>query len=69
MATGGNTGGREPENANFDVNLQAVIDAWQELPEPIKAGILAMVRAYVSQQPSADNSPSQSVQVDVPQEQ
>ena len=47
-STGGNTGGREPENVNSDVNLQAVIDAWPRLPEPVKAGILAMVRASKS---------------------
>ena len=44
-STGGNTGGREPENANSEANLQAVIIAWPSLPEPIKAGILAMVQA------------------------
>jgi hypothetical protein len=26
-------------------DLQAVIDAWPDLPEAVKAGILAMVRA------------------------
>jgi hypothetical protein len=28
----------------IDADLQAVIDRWQDLPEAIKAGILAMVR-------------------------
>ena len=28
----------------IDTDLQAVIDAWQDLPEAIKTGILAMVR-------------------------
>jgi hypothetical protein len=44
-ATGGNTGGRELENANFTPDLQAVIQAWPSLPEPVKAGIMAMVKA------------------------
>jgi hypothetical protein len=26
-------------------DLQAIIDAWPSLPEPVKAGIVAMVRA------------------------
>ena len=33
------------ENSPFPPNLQAVIDAWPSLPEPVKAGILAMVKA------------------------
>jgi len=28
-----------------DADLQAVIDAWHTLPEPIRAGIVAMVKA------------------------
>ena len=32
---------REPN----DPDLAAVLDAWPELPEAIKAGIMAMVRA------------------------
>ena len=38
----------EGENANagpIDAYLSKVIAAWPTLPEPIKAGILAMVRA------------------------
>ncbi len=35
----------EAKTAHFDADLQAVIDAWPALPEAIKAGILAMVRA------------------------
>ena len=49
-AIGGNTGGREPENANSAPDLQAVIDAWPDLPDPVKAGILAMVKAATQSQ-------------------
>ncbi len=34
----------ETKTMHFEPDLQAVIDAWQDLPEAIKAGILAMVR-------------------------
>ena len=30
-----------------DPGLASVIDAWPKLPEPVRAGILAMVRASV----------------------
>jgi hypothetical protein len=33
------------QNGLFDHELAAVVDAWPTLPEPIKAGILAMIRA------------------------
>ena len=29
----------------IDADLAAVVEAWQTLPEPIKAGILAMIQA------------------------
>jgi hypothetical protein len=29
----------------IDADLQAIIEAWAELSDPVKAGILAMVRA------------------------
>jgi len=32
-------------SAPFDPELAAVVEAWPTLPEPIKAGILAMVQA------------------------
>ena len=32
-------------NALVDPDLQAIIERWPELPEVVKAGILAMVRA------------------------
>ena len=35
----------ETKNAHFDADLQAIIDAWPGLPEAVKAGILAMVKA------------------------
>jgi hypothetical protein len=38
----------EARNADAETNaagLAAMIEAWPKLPEPIKAGILAMIRA------------------------
>jgi hypothetical protein len=35
----------ETKSTPTEPDLQAVIDAWQDLPEAIKTGILAMVRA------------------------
>ena len=35
----------EPKNAAIDPELRAVADAWPTLPDAVKAGILAMVRA------------------------
>ena len=32
-------------NPNIAPELAAILDAWPRLPEPIKAGILALVRA------------------------
>ncbi|MCZ6446214.1 MAG: hypothetical protein O6758_08515 [Planctomycetota bacterium] len=37
----------EGENAQIDPDLQCLIDAWPTLPKPVKAGIVAMVRAAV----------------------
>jgi hypothetical protein len=34
-----------PQNAGFPSALAAVVDAWHSLPEALKAGILAMVKA------------------------
>jgi hypothetical protein len=39
-----------PDAANetgipIDADLQAIIEAWGQLPDPVKAGIQAMVRA------------------------
>jgi hypothetical protein len=33
------------ENGPIDPKFQFIIDQWDNLPEPVKAGILAMVRA------------------------
>ena len=33
------------ENTPIDPDLAAIIDRWPELPEAVKAGILAMVRS------------------------
>jgi hypothetical protein len=34
-----------PEPAQTDPQLAAVVDAWPKLPEALRAGILAMVKA------------------------
>jgi hypothetical protein len=43
--TGADAGAVETKTAHDDPDLQAIIDAWPALPEAIKAGILAMIRA------------------------
>jgi hypothetical protein len=43
--SGAESGAIDDESEPADPNLSAVIDAWPTLPGPIKAGILAMVRA------------------------
>jgi hypothetical protein len=42
---GAKSGALAPENPAIDPALAALIDAWPTLPEAIRAGILAMVRA------------------------
>jgi hypothetical protein len=42
---GAKSGAPSPENAAIDPALAALIEAWPTLPEPIRAGILAMVQA------------------------
>jgi hypothetical protein len=45
-AAGGARGGAQnAKTPTIDAALAAVIDAWPALPEAIRAGILAMVRA------------------------
>lgn len=43
--SGAECGAPSAPEAPFDPDLAAVIEAWETLPEVIKAGILAMVRA------------------------
>jgi hypothetical protein len=43
--SGAECGALEAREAILDPGLQAVVDAWQALPEAIRAGILAMIRA------------------------
>ena len=33
------------ESTQFDPNLRLVVERWTELPEPVQASILAMIRA------------------------
>jgi len=42
---GANAVALESKPAHFDPDLQAIIDAWPTLPEAIRTGILAMMRA------------------------
>jgi hypothetical protein len=42
---GAKNGALTPSNQIIDPALVALIDAWPKLPEPIRAGILALVRA------------------------
>jgi hypothetical protein len=42
---GAKSGAPTPTRPNIDPALAALIDAWPTLPEAIRAGILAMVRA------------------------
>jgi hypothetical protein len=39
------SGALDPQNAILDPELAAVVEAWPALPEAIRAGILAMIRA------------------------
>jgi hypothetical protein len=43
--SGAESGAIEAREAILDPELTAVIDAWPVLPEAIRAGILAMIRA------------------------
>jgi len=44
-AVGANEAAQETKLERLSPDLQALIDAWPALPDAIKAGILAMVRA------------------------
>ena len=35
----------DSENGPIDADLQAIIERWTDLPDAVKAGIVAMVRA------------------------
>jgi hypothetical protein len=35
----------DPKSAEADPDLAALLDAWPTLPTPIRAGIVAMIRA------------------------
>jgi len=42
---GAECGARDARKAEFSPDLAAVVEAWPKLPEAIRAGILAMIRA------------------------
>jgi hypothetical protein len=42
---GAESGALGTQGGVLDPELRAIVDAWPALPEPIKAGILAMIRA------------------------
>jgi hypothetical protein len=43
--SGTESGALDPQNAILDTELAAIVDVWPVLPEAIRAGILAMIRA------------------------
>jgi hypothetical protein len=43
--SGAESGALDPRNAEFDPDLSAVVEVWPKLPEAIRAGIMAMIRA------------------------
>jgi hypothetical protein len=43
--SGAKSGALDKQNGPFDAELAEVVQAWPNLPEAIRAGILAMVRA------------------------
>ena len=45
MESGAESGALRVPQAPFDPELAAVVEAWGTLPEAIKTGIVAMVRA------------------------
>jgi hypothetical protein len=45
QTSGAKSGALSAKSAPIDTELQNLIDAWATLPEAIRAGILAMVRA------------------------
>jgi hypothetical protein len=48
----------DPENSPVDPDLRYIVERWNELSEPVKAGILAMVRAVNPNGDDADEKPS-----------
>ena len=44
QALSGTATGHSTTSCTNDPDLAAVVEAWSELPEPMRAGILAMVR-------------------------
>ena len=42
-----------PDSTPEDARLAALVDAWPALPEPVRAGIAAMVGASLGQYPEA----------------
>ena len=47
--SGAESGALDAENGPKDPQLTAIIDAWPTLPEPIKAGVLAIIKAAEGQ--------------------
>ena len=45
-ATPSSTPGNPTENHPSDPDLQRLINAWASLPEPVRAGIVAMVQGF-----------------------
>ncbi len=46
------------DTAGLSSDLVEIVDVWPSLPEPVKAGVLAMVKAYVAQQSIENGIPN-----------
>ena len=49
---GGIFGGSETGDRAPDPDLRMILDRWGDLPEPIRAGIVAMVKATIDADPA-----------------
>ena len=49
---GGIFGGSETGDRAPDRDLRLILDRWGDLPEPIRAGIVAMVKATIDPRPA-----------------
>ena len=56
------------DTSELPLDLAEIAAVWPSLPELVRAAVVTMVKAYVSQQLSADATPSQSAQNDVSQD-
>jgi len=48
LERGAKSGALKPTKPNLDPGLTSLIDAWATLPEVVRAGIMAMVKAVLA---------------------